>query len=114
LCRNVQIYNKPVYKTENMSQTPIQQAQQVFQTVQQTTTVPQQVQPVQQPIQQTTEQHVNRMVNLIVTMLNIANEIAIEMAMLEEEKCINCNIVKKCKSLIKILREIIELQKTSR
>ena len=94
--------------------TPINQA------VQTISNLAQQVQTqnitVQQ--QQTTQQQVAEFqamfTNIITNMLQITNDLAYDIATLDKEDCLKCKIVTKVRTLIKLLKELLELQKKFR
>ena len=99
----------------SIEQTPISTAQHIISTQQQiqtqTQTIPTQVQTQQQQVDQKLLEKIN---NIIASMLQTANDLAYEIATLEDEKCSKCPIVAKCRTLVKLLKELIKLQREFR
>ena len=101
----------------SFSQTPIQTAQQIIQqqqVAQQQTVQPQVVATAQVQQPQQMDQLSSKVIDIINNILQVAGEIAYDIVVLEDEKCKQCSIVQKCRKIIKLLKDLIELQRQFR
>ena len=53
----------------------------------------------------------NKIAQILSETLQTINEIALEIATIEDEKCKSCQVVSKCKVIIKLLKDLINIQR---